>query len=216
LAALSFQTHEILKGATSGLEDETWLFGAGADRRVRCNYTVAMQRSIPSMTAEAEFGSTIIPATLSGKPTSVVSAFISLLVLKDIIMIILTCQYSEYDTGKLFFSTLGSVCKISDCILRKLRGFLMVVSLDCTKLELLGEGIEKSLPNKSKEKLSACSRRKKGRNRNMKKVSPVLRSSLDDFLCNKSLKILCYSFTNSLSNFTYRHTLRIFSYDCSE
>ncbi|XP_062174306.1 uncharacterized protein LOC133879662 isoform X4 [Alnus glutinosa] len=128
-----------------------------------------MQRSIPSMTAEAEFGSTIIPATLSGKPTSVVSAFISLLVLKDIIMIILTCQYSEYDTGKLFFSTLGSVCTISDCILRKLRGFLMVVSLDCTKLELLGEGIEKSLPNKSKEKLSACSRRKKGRNRNMKK-----------------------------------------------
>lgn len=162
-------THEILKGATSGMEDETRLFRAGADRRVRYNYTVAMQTSIPSMTAEAEFGSTIIPATLSGKPTSVVNAFSSLLVLKDIIMIILSCQYSGSDTGKLFFSTLGSVCTISDCIFRKLRGFLMVVSLDCTKLELLGEGIEKSLPNKSKEKLGACSRRKKGRNRNMKK-----------------------------------------------
>ncbi|KAE8038674.1 hypothetical protein FH972_011155 [Carpinus fangiana] len=86
---------EILKGATSGLEDETRLFSAGADRRVKHNYTVAMQRSFPR--------------------------------------------------------------------------FLMVVSLDCTKLELLGEGIEKSLPNKSKEKLSACSRRKKGRSRNMKK-----------------------------------------------
>jgi len=60
---------------------------------VRCNYTVAMQRSIPGKTAEAEFGSTIIPATLSGKPTSVVNAFSSLLVLKDIIMIILTCQF---------------------------------------------------------------------------------------------------------------------------
>ncbi|KAE8038669.1 hypothetical protein FH972_011150 [Carpinus fangiana] len=132
---------EILKGATSGLEDETRLFSAGADRRVKYNYT----------------------------STSVVNAFSSLLVLKDIIMIILSCQNSEYDTGKLFFSTLGSVCTISDCILRKLRGFLMVVSLDCTKLELLGEGIEKSLPNKSKEKLSACSRRKKGRSRNMKK-----------------------------------------------
>jgi hypothetical protein len=93
LAALSFQTPEILKGATSGLEDETWLFGVGADRRVRYNYTVAMQRSIPGKTAEAEFGSTIIPATLSGKPTSVVNAFSSLLVLKDIIMIILTCQF---------------------------------------------------------------------------------------------------------------------------
>jgi hypothetical protein len=160
LAALSFQTPEILKGATSGLEDETWLFGVGADRRVRYNYTVAMQRSIPGKTAEAEFGSTIIPATLSGKPTSVVNAFSSLLVLKDIIMIILTCQYMIQ--GNYFFSMLGSVCTISDCILRKLRGFLMFVSLDCTKLELLGEGIEKSLPNKSKEKFGACSRRKRG------------------------------------------------------
>jgi hypothetical protein len=61
----------------------------------------------------------------------------------------------------------------------------------------------------------------------MKKVSPALRSSVDDFPCNKSLKILCntftnspslddfpcnkspkilcYSFTNSLSILTYRH-----------
>ncbi|KAE8038672.1 hypothetical protein FH972_011153 [Carpinus fangiana] len=108
---------QILKGATSGLEDETRLFNAGADRRVKYNFTVAMQRSFPSMTVEAEFGS-----TLSGKSTSVVNAFSSLLVLKDIIMIILSC-----------------------------------------------EGIEKSLPNKSKEKLSACSRRKKGRSQNMKK-----------------------------------------------
>ena len=155
------------------------------------------------MTVEAEFGSTIIPVTLSGKPTSVVNAFSSLLVLKDIIMIILSCQNSEYDAGKLFFSTLGSVCTISDCILRKLRGFLMVVSLDCTKLELLGEGIEKSLPNKSKEKLSACSRRKKGRSRNMKKVIPFLRSSLDDFPCNNFLEILCYLLFYKFSKYFY-------------
>jgi hypothetical protein len=114
------------------------------------------------MTVEAEFGSTIIPVTLSGKPTSVVNVFSSLLVLKDIIMIILSCQNSEYDAGKLFFSTLGSVCTISDCILRKLRGFLMVVSLDCTKLELLGEGIEKSLPNKSKKSSVLAAVGKKG------------------------------------------------------
>jgi len=41
---------------------------------------------------------------------------------------------SIHDTGKLFFSMLGSVCTISECIPRKLRGFLMVVSLDCTNL----------------------------------------------------------------------------------
>jgi len=144
------------------LEDETRLFSAGADHRVEYNYTVAMQRCIPSMTVGAEFGSAIIPATLSGKPTSIVNAFSSLLVLKDIIMIILSCQNSGYDTGKLLFSTLGSVCTISDCILRKLRGFLMVVSLDCTKLELLGEGIEKSLPNKSKKSSVLAAVGKKG------------------------------------------------------
>jgi hypothetical protein len=48
----------------------------------------------------------------------------------------------------------------------------------------------------------------------MKKVSPVLRSSLDDFPCNESLKILCNTFTNSLSldDFPCNKSLKILCY----
>ncbi|XP_030966510.1 uncharacterized protein LOC115987155 isoform X5 [Quercus lobata] len=183
-------THEILKEASTVLEDEMWLFSAGAEHPVRYNHTMEMQRTIPSVAAKAEFGLISTSASLLGKPTSLANAFNSLLVLHDIIMMISSCHHGEYDKGELFFSKLGSVCTISDCILRKLRGFLKVVSLDCTKLELLEEGIEKSLPYKSKEKPGACSRRKKGRTRNMKRGNPIPRSHLDDFPCEKSLKDL--------------------------
>lgn len=210
---LNFQTHEILKEATSVLEDEMWLFSAGVEHPVRYNHNMKMQRTIPSVAAKAEFGLIITPASLFGKPSSLANAFNSLLVLQDIIMMILSCHHGEYDKGELFFSKLGSVCTISDCILRKLRGFLKVVSLDYTKLELLGEGIEKSLPNKSKEKLGACSRRKKGRPRNMKRVNP----RLDDFPCDKSPKVLFYALKSLLKSFyTHIHTLRLCSNKCSE
>lgn len=175
MLTLSFQTREILKSATSALEGESWIFSEALGRPERYNYTVAHQRTIPGVIEEAEFGS-IITTSAFGQPTSLANAFNSLLVLQDMVEMILSSQNSAYDERRVFFSTLESLCTISDCILRKLRGFLMVVSLDCTKLELLGEGGEKSLPNKPKGKLSACSRRKKGRIRNMKKVSPFPRS----------------------------------------
>lgn len=166
-----------------------WLLSAGVEHPERYNHAVTMQKTIPCVTAEAELGSIITPATLLGKHTSLANAFNSILVLQDIIMIIFSCHSSVYDKVKVFFSTLGSVCTISDCIFRKLRGFLMAVSLDCTKLELLGEEIKKSSPNKSNEKLGAVSRRKKARTRNMKKVSPIPRSCLDDFPCDNPLKV---------------------------
>ncbi|GFQ02394.1 non-canonical poly(A) RNA polymerase papd5 [Phtheirospermum japonicum] len=94
-------------------------------------------------------------------------------------------QYGECD--KLFFSPLDSVNSISDVILRKLRELLMVISLDCTKLELLEEGSTKSrtkkLSGKPVAKLSekpvATNRKKKGKNQN-KKSNPVPRHCQDD------------------------------------
>lgn len=191
------------------MEDETWLFSAEAEHSVRSNHTMEMRRTIPSVAAKSEFGLISTSASLLGKPTSLANAFNSLLVLHDIIMMISSCHHGEYDKGELFFSKLGSVCTISDCILRKLRGFLKVVSLDCTKLELLEEEIEKSLPNKSKEKPGACSRRKKGRTRNMKRGNPIPRSRLDDFPSDKSLMVIFYCIKHLLKSFyTHIHTLR--------
>ncbi|XP_057980849.1 uncharacterized protein LOC131166376 isoform X2 [Malania oleifera] len=166
-------TDETLKGANSALEDEMWAFSVGMEQPLRYNSFVSSQRTITAPSADVEFGSTIAPASVSGKITPLPQIFNGLLVLWDILTMLLSCQHSEYDKEKLFFSTLGSVSTISDCVLRKLRTFLMVISLDCTKIELLGEGTSKCPPNKMKENSGAGSRRKKRKTRNMKRVNPV-------------------------------------------
>jgi hypothetical protein len=105
-------------------------------------------------------------------------------VLQDIVSLVLPDQGSEYDTSHIFFSMLGSLGTLSDCILRKLRGLVMVISLDCTRLELLGEGTSNSSANKRSEKLGAGSRRKKGKTQNMKKLmnpTPVERVDESSF-----------------------------------
>lgn len=181
---------EILKGTSSRVEDEMWLFNTGMEQPLRYNHIVSMRKTVPKLVADAEFGSSIIPASLSGKPASLADAFNNLFVLQDIIMVISLCRHSEYDKGKFFYSTLSSISTISDFILRKIRGFLMVLLLDCTKLELLAEGNEKCLPKKPKAKPSASSRKSKGRARNMKRPNPIPRSCTDDFLCETSAKDL--------------------------
>ena len=163
MVLLYFQTREVLKGTSSSLEDELWLFNTGVELPLRCNYAASTRKSVSTLAAGTEFGSTIIPASLSGKSSSVANTFNNLLVLQDIVRMTSFCGHSDYDEGKIFFSTLSSICTISDFILRRLRGLLMVLSLDCTKLELIAEGNDKPLPNKSKGKLGACNRNKKRR-----------------------------------------------------
>lgn len=180
---------EILKGTSSEVGDEMWLFNTGVEQPLRYNHNVSTRKTVPKLVADTEFGSSIIPASLSGESASLVSAFNNLVLLQDIVMMISLCRHSEYDKGKLFYSTLSSISTISDFILRKVRGFLMVILLDCTKLELLAEG-DKSLPKKSKAKPSACSRKSKGRTRNMKRPNSGPRPCTDDFLGEKSLKDL--------------------------
>ncbi|XP_061998329.1 uncharacterized protein LOC133715725 isoform X2 [Rosa rugosa] len=182
--------HEILKGTSSGVEDEMWLANTGMEQPLRYNHNVSMRKTVPKLVADTEFGSSIIPASLSGKPASLADAFNNLFVLQDIITMISLCRHNEYDKGKFFYSTLSSISTISDFILRKIRGFLMVLLLDCTKLELLAEGNEKCLPKKPKAKPSASSRKSKGRSHNMKRPNPVPRSCTDEFLCETSAKDL--------------------------
>ncbi|KAM1140447.1 hypothetical protein ACFX19_041219 [Malus domestica] len=177
---------EILK-TCSEAGDEMWLFNRGGEQPLRYNQIASMQKTVPKRVADIEFGSSIIPASLSGRP-SLVAGFNNLFLLQDIVMMISLCNHSEYDIGKLFYSTLSSVSTISDFILRKVRGFLMVILLECTKMELLADGNEKPLSKKSKAKPSAFSRKSKGKNRNVKRPNPVPRSCADDFLCEKSLK----------------------------
>ncbi|XP_071722479.1 uncharacterized protein [Rutidosis leptorrhynchoides] len=162
-------TSEILKGATSASEDKRWLF-SGVENGLRYSNCHTSQRTISRPSADTGFGIVTEPVSLSSKPTYLSDVFDGVRLLHDIISLMLSFQHDEYDVEKLFFSAFGSISTISDCILRKLRGFLMVISLDCTKLELLREGNNtiKPAPKKSKEKPASGSR---------KKERPIVRES---------------------------------------
>ncbi|KAK2650643.1 hypothetical protein Ddye_018132 [Dipteronia dyeriana] len=182
--------HEVLKEASSASEDGMWLFNAGVERSSRFNHSRSSQRPVTMLSADAECGLAVASASLSAKPIPLNNAFNILFVLRDIITVILSSQHNEHDIEKIFFSTLGSINTISDSILRKLRGLLMVISLDCTKIELFGGGNFKSSPNKPKEKSSACGRKKKGRTRSMKKLNPLPKSGVDELAFDKPSKDL--------------------------
>ena len=156
---------------------------------MKYKHTASSQRTYQTLHNDVEVGSIMAPSSVSGKLESFFNFSNGLFVLQDISNIILTCQHSEYDRDKIFFSALGSVSSISDCIFRKLRGLLMVVCLDFTKLELLGEGNMKFPPNKPKEKLGTGGRKKRGRTRNIKKLNPVPQSCGDDSTSLKPLKV---------------------------
>lgn len=170
------------------LEDETWLFRAGVEESLRYTSTKSHRRITKATSVDAEFGS-ILPATDSSNPAPFANIVNSLFVLLDILTIVLSCRRQEYDEEKLFYSTVGSVSTIADCISRKLRGLLMVVSLDCIKLELLGEGNLRSPPNKCKEKLGAGSRKKKGRTRNPKRLNPAPMNHGGDCTFDEPVKV---------------------------
>ncbi|XP_023527216.1 uncharacterized protein LOC111790524 isoform X3 [Cucurbita pepo subsp. pepo] len=178
--------HEILRWTSGLAEHEMGLFSAEWNRPFRYNCTISQPRSMLTSQADLHIDFNIIPAAHSGKPYLLTNIFRNLLVLQDIVTMVTSCLHDEYYKTNLFYSTLGSICAIPDCILRKLRELLMFTSLDCTKLELLGDGTSKSLPSKLREDLGASRRRKKGKSR--KSQNPVLRACADDLSCNKFLK----------------------------
>ncbi|KAH9733224.1 NTP transf 2 domain-containing protein [Citrus sinensis] len=182
---LTFQTHEVLKEASNALEDGMWLFNAGMKQSSRFYHSKSLQRTISTLSVDVECGLAISPASLSGIPASLATVFSGLFVLQDITTMVLSSQHNEYDIEKIFFSSLRFVSTTTDCLLRKLRGLLMVVSLDCTKLELFGEGNFKSSPNKSKEKPSTIGRRKKCRACSTKRQNPLPKSALDELSLDK-------------------------------
>lgn len=117
---------------------------------------------------------------LTGKPSSLANMLNGLFILQNISAVLLTCQHSEFDQENVLFSSLASITSMSDCLYRKMRGLLMAMSLDCTKLELFEEENSKIPTKKGKEKVSGPGRKKKGGNRKGKRSNPVLKSFEDD------------------------------------
>ncbi|KAM7264312.1 hypothetical protein ACFE04_001995 [Oxalis oulophora] len=169
---------EILKDASCASEDKKWLFG-GVEK---------WSRNVTRISADNEFGFVVEPTSLSSRPTYLSNVFNGLRLLREINSLMLSCPHNEYDIEKLFFSAFGSLNTIYDCVSRKLRGLLMITSLDCTKAELLEESVVKPSAKKSKGKHASSSRRKKGKTHNSKLQSSVPSEHEHDCSSSNNLK----------------------------
>lgn len=169
------QTAETLKGKNF-LEDETLLCSPQAEQPLEYHTVLSREEnSVYPQVPDSKVGCRMTSVSVSKYPFQLKCMLGTLILLQDISSMLLACQHSRYDEDKLFFSSLASVSTTSDCILRKLREILMVISLDCTKFELLEEGKMSSSIKKQKEKLGTT--KKKGKNRNAKKLHCTGKSS---------------------------------------
>ncbi|XP_074272967.1 uncharacterized protein LOC141596656 [Silene latifolia] len=188
--AAKSMTEDIIKDDTK-VSDNDLDLGLGVHQYLECSYRSSSSMSTGDfLQRRAEFGLTSNLGEFSSKlPTSLVCAINRLIVLQAIIALAISPPLEDFDKEKIFFSSLGSVNSVSDVILRKIRGLLMVVSLDSTKFELLEEENRKTTITKSKEKSTATHRKKKGKNRNSKKSSTALKNSDSALVADKTLKV---------------------------
>lgn len=126
------------------------------------------------------FGARECPSDMlleSRRPNAIASNLSALYVLQEFASLLVLCQNGLLSVQSVFFSSLASLPTLVDCILRKLRGFLMVISVDSVKRELLEENTPKcSKSSSSKQSSGSTSRKHKGKPGNMKKPTPEAKS----------------------------------------
>ncbi|KAK9049859.1 hypothetical protein SSX86_031170 [Deinandra increscens subsp. villosa] len=165
-------TRDILYGRSNGMEDELQISCGREKKPWRYNQPSWHQETIDTLKGkDFESGKTLfIPP--SNKLSSIAHMFNRLLVVCEISILFLAFDHGQFNEEALFFSSLESVSTISDRVLRRLRGLLMVVSLDFTKLELLEDLNSTKSVKKSKPKTKPALG-KKGKSRDMKKPIPA-------------------------------------------
>lgn len=156
-----------------------WLFNFASARKRRTE------------TSAVSFCDMILePNSVSRKPITVASNLSGLYVLQEFASLLILCQNGLVPVQSVFFSSLGTITTLVDCILRKLRGFLMVISIDSVKVELLDDNTHKCSPSSSSnQKLGLTSRKHKGKTRNLKKPTPEATSDKNVSLSTKSGKV---------------------------
>ncbi|XP_024009832.1 uncharacterized protein LOC18015150 isoform X2 [Eutrema salsugineum] len=172
--------YEILREANEAPQGDMWLF----------NFSGGTAREGRIETSAVSFCDMILEQTsLSRRPNRIVSNLSGLYLLQEYASFLILCQNGLVSVQSVFFSSLGSLTTLVDCILRKLRGFLMLISVDSVKLELLEEDTQKcSSSSSSKQRLASTSRKHKGKIRNMKKPTPDAKSDKTVNLSGKSIK----------------------------
>ncbi|KAL0674930.1 hypothetical protein Bca4012_002911 [Brassica carinata] len=149
--------YEILREANQASQEEMWLFSFGARE---CPSDMLLEHT-----------------SLSRGPNAIATNLSALYVLQEFASLLVLCQNGLLSVQSVFFSSLASLPTLVDCILRKLRGFLMVISVDSVKRELLEEYTPKCSKSSSSKQSSGSTKRKhKGKSGNMKKPTPEAKS----------------------------------------
>ncbi|KAL9669630.1 hypothetical protein QQ045_007177 [Rhodiola kirilowii] len=149
----------------SKMANELRLSGQGAINEGRHKH-LKQCRTLSSVVPTSGFNSFFGSSTHSSQSNSFGNAVKGLLLLQDIHTVSRCC---DFDKEKLYFSKFESVNSSLDSIFRKVRGLLMAISLQSTRLELLDEGNTEFRPIKCKVKSVPGNRRKKGRPRDVKR-----------------------------------------------
>lgn len=172
------QVKEIIERRLSDLNNESasfWIRSKSTARYSSVSPCQRMSELCCSLDPDFFFGSA--PSSSSRKPCTLANLLNAVLVLQEISEKLLTFQSIECESDTLFFSALGSVNDISDCILRRLRGFLMSMSSECIKIELMGDCRLNESLSKTEGSLAddSCKVKKKGRN--SKKLNSTTKAS---------------------------------------
>ncbi|XP_038970781.1 uncharacterized protein LOC103712263 isoform X2 [Phoenix dactylifera] len=172
--------NEIVKGSGIALRNEVCCCKLEAELQLRYGPTASWQRGKQSLSRRnPDLCLDIITAPSSRRPQTLAICLNKLLVAQEI-STFLTYWLSEYEDKALFFSTVESVDTFSDCIIRKLRGLLMVVSINYINLELMGDVRLNAILYKSEEKSNVGCRRGKNKYRSSKKLSSIPKPSKDE------------------------------------
>ncbi|XP_071715449.1 uncharacterized protein [Rutidosis leptorrhynchoides] len=167
-------THDILHGRRNAMEDELQTISGRDKQPLRYNRTSWHQETIDTLEGKYKASELTLYIPPPNNLSSIFHKFNRLLIVCEISTMLSTFDHDQFDEEALFFTSLGSVGSVSDHILRRLRGLLMVVSLDFTILELEDLKSTKSM-KKQKPKPKPVSG-KKGKSRDVKIQNPVQRS----------------------------------------
>ncbi|GJV11042.1 nucleotidyltransferase family protein isoform 4 [Tanacetum coccineum] len=190
-------THDILYGRSYGVEDELQATSGREKQPSRYNHPSWHLETVDTLKVkDIESGPTLFISPPK-KLSSVAHKFNRLLVVYEISTTLLAFEHGQFDDETLFFSSLGSVSTISDRLFRRLRGLLMVVSLDFTKLELLEDLSSTSSVKKPKQKSVS---NKKGKTRDVKKMIPAQISAKSNSIPDEPAKGISQDEGDTLDN----------------
>lgn len=114
---------------------------------------------------DLEFSLHAIPEPISGSSSNISNFLRGLIVVQQLLDILPACQNSEPDAEHIFFTSLSSSQTISDFIIRRLRGFLMVIFSEYIEFELTQDTTSSKPAKKTKEKSFTGSQKSKKKSR---------------------------------------------------